>query len=103
MVWRYENRRMPSTARRATVMGTTMAKMPMAVAFMRTLRISSVAYADDDRLSLAKTARAVGLPKRSWMRRSVERGLPTITRLMRREVGGTGGRAGSGGGAGNTR
>ena len=31
----------------------------------RTRRISSVAYADDERLSDAKTASAVGLPRRS--------------------------------------
>ena len=40
-------------------------------------RISSVAYADDDRLSEANTASAVGLPSRWWSRASVESGGPS--------------------------
>src|SRR6266404_3013161 len=83
MVCRYEKSRIARTPSSARVIGTTMAKMPMAVALTRTLRISSVAYADDERLSLANTARAVGLPRRSWTRRSVDRGLPTTRRFSR--------------------
>jgi len=76
------------------VIGTTIAKMPMAAALTRTFRISSVAYADEERLSLAKTASAVGFPSRSWTSRSVDRGVPTRTRLMLRKRVGTGGRSG---------
>src|SRR2546421_254027 len=89
MVCRYEKRRIARTPSSARVIGTTMAKMPMAAALTRTLRISSVAYADDERLSLANTARAVGLPRRSWTRRSVERGVPTARRFRRRKRWGT--------------
>src|SRR3982074_3260962 len=85
MVCRYEKSRIARTPSSARVIGTTMAKIPMAAAFTRTLRISSVAYADDDRVSLANTARAVGLPRRSWTRRSVDSGVPTTRRFKRRK------------------
>ena len=55
------------------------------------MRISSVAYADDDRLSDAKTASAVGLPSRSWASREVGRAGPRIIRLS--AYPGLGGRA----------
>ena len=60
----------------ATVRGTTSEKAAMPITGIRTRRISSVAYADDERLSDAKTARAVGLPSRSWARRSLCSGGP---------------------------
>src|SRR5262249_44998508 len=50
---------------------------------MRTRRISSVAYADDERLSDAKTARAVGLPSRSCSSASVWSGGPRSLHLSR--------------------
>src|SRR5438477_615617 len=65
----------------ATVMGRTKANAATPTAGTRTRRISSVAYADDDRLSLAKTASAVGLPSRSCTRRSVASGSPISRRL----------------------
>src|SRR5581483_6884039 len=49
-----------------------------------TRMISSVAYALDDRLSLANTASAVGLPRRSCLSRSVSMGEPISTRFDRR-------------------
>src|SRR5438445_3638429 len=49
----------------AVVIGTTNANAPMPITGMRTRKISSVAYAEDERLSEANTASAVGLPKRS--------------------------------------
>src|ERR1041384_7369218 len=85
---------MASTATRARVMGTTIAKMPIAAYSTRTCRISSVAYAEDERLSLAKTARAVGLPRRSWARGSGVGGVPTTRRLKALNLVGTGGRRG---------
>src|SRR5438309_1458879 len=70
--------------------------------------ISSVAYADEERLSDANTASAVGFPRRSWTSWSVFRGRPSralFTRYPRRSgtsSGGVGGigRGGSDGGAG---
>ena len=46
-----------------------------------TLRISSVAYATEERLSEAKTASAVGLPRRSCSRLAVGRAGPSNARL----------------------
>ncbi len=45
---------------------------------IRTSRISSVAYATEDRASEAKTARALTLESRSWISSAVGRGGPTI-------------------------
>jgi hypothetical protein len=45
--------------------------------------ISSVAYADDEMLSDAKTARPLKIPTRSWISRSLGIGRPTRTRRTR--------------------
>src|SRR5579885_1930754 len=95
--------RKASTTSMATVMGTTSEKAATPMAGTRTRRISSVAYADDDRLSDAKTARAVGLPRRSWTRFSVARGGPSrrfFARSARARGRSTSRRAGRGSGTG---
>src|ERR1700704_5545966 len=58
------------------VTGTTSEKAATPMTGTRTRRITSVAYAEDDRLSEANTARAVGLPSRSWASSSVCKGAP---------------------------
>ena len=83
MVCRYERMRKPRTTSSATVIGSTRLNAATPTAGMATRRISSVAYADDDRLSLANTASAVGLPSRSWARRSVCSGGPSSFPLTR--------------------
>ena len=67
----------------APVTGSTSAKAASPKYGTRTCRISSVAYADDDRLSLANTASAVGLPSRSCSSCSECIGLPSSLRLTR--------------------
>ncbi len=67
----------------ATVMGTTRANAARPTAGTRTRRISSVAYADDDRLSEANTASAVGFPSRSSSSWSVCSGGPSSRRFTR--------------------
>src|SRR5712691_7568937 len=71
IVWRYERIKKPRTTSNATVTGTTNENAATPTTGTRTLRISSVAYADDDRLSEANTANAVGFPRRSWASRDV--------------------------------
>ena len=61
----------------ATVIGTTNENAAMPTAGTRTRRISSVAYADDERLSDANTASAVGLPRRSCASCAVASGGPS--------------------------
>ena len=61
----------------ASVIGSTRAKASTPTAGTRTRRISSLAYAVDDRASLANTARAVGLPSRSWASWSLSNGWPS--------------------------
>ena len=63
--------------------GTTIANAAMPTTGMRTRSISSVAYADDDRLSDAKTASAVGFPSRSCASCEVASGGPRSRFLMR--------------------
>ena len=53
------------------MIGTTSAKAATPTTGVRIRRISSVAYAEDERLSDANTASAVGLPRRSWASCSV--------------------------------
>ena len=72
IVWRYDRIRKPSTHEQRDrdrhderERGDADRRAPA------TRRISSVAYADDDRLSDANTASAVGLPRRWWSSRSV--------------------------------
>ena len=65
------------------MIGTIIANAATPTAGTRTRRISSVAYADDDRLSDANTANAVGLPRRSWGSWAVESGGPSSRFLMR--------------------
>ena len=72
-----------STTSSAIVIGTTIANAATPTAGTRTRRISSVAYADDDRLSDANTARAVGLPSRSCSSCSVASGRPSSRFLIR--------------------
>ena len=83
MVWRYDRMSTASTASIATVMGTTSENAAIPTAGTRTRRISSVAYAEDDRLSDAKTASAVGLPSRSSSSCSLCNGAPSSRRLSR--------------------
>ena len=63
------------------MIGMTRANAAAPTAGTVTFRISSVAYAEEERLSDAKTASAVGLPSRSCARRDVGRGGPRINRL----------------------
>src|SRR5262245_18677823 len=49
---------------------------------LRTSRISSVAYATDDRASEENTARAIGTRRRSSRKRSVSNGVPTSQRFQ---------------------
>ena len=77
IVWRYDRIRKPRTMSSAVVTGRTSEKAARPTTGTRTRRISSVAYADDERLSDANTARAVGLPRRSWMSWSVWSGGPS--------------------------
>src|SRR5205823_567177 len=88
IVSRYDKIRNASTTSMAMVIGTTSENAATPMAGTRMCRISSVAYAEDDRLSEAKTARAVGRPNRSWMRAEVCSGLPRRTFLSRNPSGG---------------
>ena len=67
----------------ATVIGNTNENATSPATGSRTCRISSVAYADDDRLSEANTANAVGLPRRWCSSSSLCRGAPSTRRLSR--------------------
>ncbi len=70
--------------------GTTSENAATPIAGTRTRRISSVAYADDDRLSDANTASAVGFPRRWCSSASVCSGGPRSRRLRRyRRLSGT--------------
>ena len=77
IVSRYERIRKKRTTSIATVIGTTSENAATPTAGMSTRRISSVAYADEERLSDAKTASAVGLPSRSCSSWSVSSGGPS--------------------------
>ncbi len=77
IVWRYERIKKNKTTSSAVVTGTTSANAPMPTIGMSTRNISSVAYADDERLSDANTASAVGLPSRSCSSSSVCNGGPS--------------------------
>ena len=83
IVCRYDRIRNASTTSSAIVIGTTSANAATPIAGMSTRRISSVAYADDDRLSDANTASAVGLPSRSCASCSVASGRPSSRFLSR--------------------
>src|SRR3954470_1393884 len=91
MVSRYDRIRNASTTSIATVSGTTIENAATPIAGSSTRRISSVAYADEDKLSDANTARAVGLPNSSWMSFSVSSGVPN-TRFLNRYSHGCDGR-----------
>src|SRR5437016_462760 len=77
MVWRYDKIKKNRTTSNAVVIGTTSANAPSPITGIRTRNISSVAYADDDKLSDANTASAVGLPRRSVSSASVCNGGPS--------------------------
>ncbi len=77
MVSRYERIRKPSTTSNATVIGTSNENAATPMTGTRTRRISSDAYAEEERLSEAKTASAVGFPRRSCSSRSVSSGGPS--------------------------
>ena len=72
IVWRYEKTRITS---RATMPSDSGMSVPNASApappINRTVSISSVAYATEESASLANTASAVLLPRRSWISWSV--------------------------------
>src|SRR5215211_5330296 len=74
----------PSTATIASVIGTTSENAATPTIGTSTRRISSVAYADDERLSDANTASAVGFPRRSCSRSSVGSAGPRSLRLTRK-------------------
>src|SRR5258706_16148146 len=78
MVWGWGRRKQAGTAATAIVAGRPGGKPATPIAGSRTPRISSVAYAEADRLSDAKTANAVGLPSRSSSSCSVWSGGPRI-------------------------
>jgi hypothetical protein len=63
------------------VTGMTTEKASTPIAGTATLRISSVAYATEERLSLAKTASAVGLPSRSCFSCAVGSAGPSTSRF----------------------
>ena len=65
------------------VIGITSANAATPTYGTRCVRISSVPYATDDRLSDANTASAVGLPSRSWASASVLSGGPSSRFLIR--------------------
>ena len=67
----------------AKVIGITSEKARLPTAGTATFRISSVAYAEEDRLSLANTARAVGLPSRSCWSCAVGSAGPSTSRFHR--------------------
>src|SRR5712691_2862176 len=67
-------------------MGRTSANAAAPITGTRTLRISSVAYAEEDRLSEANTASAVGLPSRSCARRAEDRALQRVPRARGQRV-----------------
>ena len=67
----------------AIVIGTTSEKAANPTSGMSTWRISSVAYALDERLSDAKTARAVGFPSRWCSISSLWSGWPSSLRFRR--------------------
>ena len=77
IVCRYERIKKNKTTSNAVVIGTTSANAPMPTIGTRTRSISSVAYADDERLSDANTASAVGLPSLSCSSSSVWSGGPS--------------------------
>src|ERR1700738_3165714 len=74
MVWRYERIRNANTISSAPVTGTTSENAAIPITGTRTRKISSVAYAADDKLSDANTASAVGLPRRWSSSVSVDSG-----------------------------
>src|SRR3954452_2265944 len=77
MVCRYDRIRKPSTTSTAKVIGVTSENAASPTNGIRTRRISSVAYAHEERLSDAKTASAVGLPSVSCSSRSLCNGGPS--------------------------
>ena len=93
IVWRYEKTRITSSATIPSESGTSApnASAP-APPISRTVSISSVAYATEESASLANTASAVLLPRRSWISWSVRILRPNImfARFERRERGRTG-------------
>jgi hypothetical protein len=86
IVSRYDRIRNPNTTHMAIVMGITRENAMAPATGSSTWRISSVAYADDDRLSEAKTASAVGLPRRWCSSSSLCSGAPRSRRLRRYEI-----------------
>jgi hypothetical protein len=76
IVSRYERIKKKRTTIIATVMGSTRLNAKMPAAGIRTRRISSVAYADDEMQSDEKTASAVGMPRRSCSSADVLSGGP---------------------------
>jgi hypothetical protein len=83
IVCRYENSRITRIARIPIVTGITSEKAATPTIGTPTFRISSVAYATEDRLSEAKTASAVGLPSRSCSSCWVDSAGPRSSRLRR--------------------
>src|SRR6266508_4635922 len=83
MVCRYENIKIARTTKIANVIGMTSEKATAPTAGTATLTISSVAYAEDERLSLANTASAVGLPRRSCWSWAVGSAGPSSRRFHR--------------------
>ena len=76
IVSRYDRISSPSTTSNAIVIGTTSMNAASPTNGSRWRRISSVAYADDEMQSEEKTARAVGIPSRSFSSSSVWSGAP---------------------------
>ncbi len=96
IVWRYENTRITSRATIASDNGTSVPNASSPAPPIRsTVSISSVAYATDESASLANTASAVLLPRRSWISWSVRIFRPNnmFCRSDRRERGRPGGSA----------
>ena len=71
IVWRYENTKATSKSTMPSDSGSSAPNAAAATTGSMTLSISSVAYATDERASLANTASAVELPSRSWISWSV--------------------------------
>ena len=75
IVWRYEIPTISSSRPMAPATGIVKLSAP-APASTRMRRISSVAYAEEDKASEEKTASAFVLESRSWIRSAVASGLP---------------------------
>src|SRR5206468_11447918 len=81
IVCRYEKIRIASIRTMTPGIGNTSEKEASPTAGISTRRITSVAYATEDKLSEENTARAVGFPSRSCVSRAAGSARPSSSRL----------------------